>query len=67
MEGLWILVGIVGVIIVLIILDKIFNSGYEKELVETLDKEWGKENAENGWFMDSIRNSASNNSINYFR
>ena len=37
MEGLWILVGIVGVIIVLIILDKIINSGYEKELVETLD------------------------------
>ena len=45
MEGLWILVGIVGVIIVLIILDKIINSGYEKELVETLDKEWGKENS----------------------
>ena len=44
MDGLWIVLGIVLVIIVLIILDKIINSGYEKELITTLEKGWGKEN-----------------------
>lgn len=44
MDGLWIVLGIVLVIIVLIILDKIINSGHEKELITTLEKGWGKKN-----------------------
>lgn len=44
MDGLWIILGIVLVIVILVVLDKILNSGYEKELVLTLEKEWGKEN-----------------------
>ena len=46
MDGLWIVLGIVLVIIVLIVLDKIINSGYKKELINKLEKEWGKENCE---------------------
>ena len=46
MDGLWIILGIVLVIIALIVLDKIINSGYKKELINKLEKEWGKENCE---------------------